>query len=137
MSVTNLTLYPLFLKALCAWREADNQSLDARRGVIWSINNRAAVPAWWNNHVAFDETRVILMPEQYSSFNRNDPNSTRWPVNGSPIWEETKLAAIMPGADNTSGATHYYSVDIPEPSWAAEMTFTVQIGALKFYRLSS
>ena len=134
MSVNTANLYGTFLTALAAWREARGEILDARRGVIWVILNRAASPKWWNGNKAFDETAVILFPEQFSSFNSGDPNATKWPVNGEAVWEETKLAAITPGPDPTGGATSYYSTDIPEPSWAKDMTFTVQLGALRFYK---
>jgi hypothetical protein len=137
MSVTNATLYPTCLTALCAWREARGESLEARRGVIWVINNRSGVKSWWNGNKQFDPVAVILQPYQFSSFNLTDPNATKFPVNGDPIWEETKLAAISPGEDNTGGATSYYSTDIYPPSWTAEMQFTVQLGALKFYKLST
>jgi N-acetylmuramoyl-L-alanine amidase len=134
-SVTNATLYSLFLTALCAWREADDQPLAARIGVISVINNRAAVSSWWNGGRPNDPVEVILFPDQFDCFNPDDPNITRWPLNGDPIWEETKLAAIAPGPDNTGGATSYYDTSIPAPSWTTEMTFTVAIGTLRFYKL--
>jgi hypothetical protein len=136
VSVTSITLYPTFLTALCAWREARGEVLEARRGVIWVINNRAGVKSWWNGNKQYDPCAVILQPYQFSSFNVNDPNAVKWPVNGDPVWEETKLAAISPGTDNTGGATSYYSTDIAAPWWTNAMTFTVQIGALRFYRLT-
>jgi N-acetylmuramoyl-L-alanine amidase len=103
--------------------------------VIWVILNRAAVKSWWNGQKQFDPVAVILQPFQFSSFNLSDPNSTKFPVNGDPIWEETKLAAISPGEDNTGGATSYYDTSIPAPSWTNEMIFTIQLGALRFFKL--
>ena len=38
------------------------------------------------------------------------------------------------GADPTMGATHYFADYIAAPAWAAQGTFTVQIGRHKFYK---
>lgn len=133
MSVAQSALYSTFLTALCAWREARGESLEAQRGVIHVILNRSAVPAWWNSHKA-DAVSTILMPKQFSSFNAGDPNAVKFPTAGDVVFQSILALAVSPGEDNVGGATHYYSVDIPAPSWTTEMTFVVQIGALRFYR---
>jgi N-acetylmuramoyl-L-alanine amidase len=130
MSVTTSNMYATFLLALVAWREARGESPEAQLGVMWSVKNRAARPSWWGNSVV----SVVLKPFQYSSFNPNDPNAVKLPAEDDPVWNEIETMAVAPGADPTGGATHYFSTDIPAPSWTSEMTFTVQIGALRFYR---
>jgi cell wall hydrolase len=129
-TVTTQNLYSTFLLALCAWREARGEPLDAQRGVIWTILNRAAKPGWWGR----DIISVILCPYQFSSFNQNDPNATKFPAPNDPAWPEILLAAVAPGTDPTGGATSYYDDSIPAPSWAGEMTPTVKLGRLNFYR---
>lgn len=94
---------------------------------------------------------VILQPEQFSSFNKNDPNSTKFPVppqGGNPMTPDYKafldcevVVTNTLGSDPTLGATNYVSVDkdgnIPESAkaWATENKFTVAIGAFRFYKL--
>jgi N-acetylmuramoyl-L-alanine amidase len=126
--------YSIVLLAICTWREAQNQLPVAWLGVIWSILNRAAVAAWWNGHKADDIPAVILMPYQFSSFNSADSNATKLPKLTDPVFFKILAMAQGPGPDPTGGATHYYSTDIAAPAWAAEMTFTIQLGAFRFYK---
>ena len=128
--ITTQTAYETVLLALCCWREARGETLEAQRGVIWSVLNRAARPGWWGK----DVVSVILMPKQYSSFNADDPNAVKLPTSTDSVWQEIMLLAVSPGADPTGGATNYYSDGIPSPSWAAEMTLTKKIDSLNFYR---
>lgn len=119
--------YEQVLLWLVAWREARGENPTAQLGVMWSVRNRADKPSWWGNSIV----SVILKPFQYSSFNANDPNATKLPAETDAAWLQIKK---LDGSDPTGGATHYYSTDIPEPEWAAQMTCTASIGALKFYR---
>ncbi len=123
------------LLALVVWREASNQTVDAKLAVAWSIRNRVLAPGWWGT----DWTTVITKRWQYSSMTApNDPNLIRWPIPTDTSWQASLIAAeeAYTGsvADPTGGAQSYYSVDIPPPNWTSEMTFTVQIGAMRFYR---
>lgn len=122
-----MSIYEQFLLWLVAWREARGESATAQLGVMWSVRNRAAKPSWWGNSIV----SVILKPFQYSSFNANDPNATKLPAEKDAAWLQIQK---LDGPDPTQGATHYYSTDIPEPEWAAQMTCTASIGSLKFYR---
>jgi N-acetylmuramoyl-L-alanine amidase len=130
MTLTTQTLYPIFLTALCVWREARGEPIEAQRGVVWTIQNRAALGGWFGK----DVVSVVLKPYQYSSFNQNDPNAVKFPSSDDPIFKEIILLVLTPGTDDpTDGATHYYSGDVV-PSWAAEMKFAAAIGAFKFYK---
>ena len=130
------TLYAIFLTALCCWREARNQTAKARLGVIWTINNRAAVSSWWNNHSVYDPVAVILQPKQYSSFNEGDPNATKFPASTDSVFQDIKLMAISPGQDPTGGATHYIDRSLWDnpPEWASQMTHTCDIDSLRFFK---
>ena len=130
------------LLVLCVWREARGEGPDAMLGVAWSIRNRVLRPGWWGH----SWMSVILMPLQYSSFNHNDPNATKWPSEESPTFTDCLIAAnkvytfdlqqapLVP--DPTGGATHYFdaSLDHNPPTWAKEMTKTCEIGRLRFYK---
>ncbi len=131
------------LLALVLWREARGEDVATKRAVAWSIRNRVANPGWWGK----TWWGVILMPEQYSSFNHNDPNATKWPLQIDPSWEECLSVAISvytedvkqtPSIpDPTSGATSYFdrSMDSNPPSWALDrsMKHVLNSGNLRFY----
>jgi N-acetylmuramoyl-L-alanine amidase len=128
--------YELILLMLCIWREARGESMDAKHAVGWCIRNRVMKPGktWWGD----DWETVILKPWQFSSFNPNDPNATKFPLPGDPSFSECLLAAkhvydaTFP--DQTLGSTSYHDTSIAPPFWAAVMDKTVQIGRLIFYK---
>ncbi len=127
-------IYELFLLSLCCWREARGENLEAKRGQLWSVRNRVNRPSWWGK----DWISVILKPYQYSSFNKDDPNATKWPSPLDSSWIACqKIAREVydgQGPDPTAGATHYHDTSIEPPNWAGEMQKTVQLGAFIFYR---
>lgn len=128
------------LLALCIWREARGESVQAKRAVAWTIRNRVMDPAknWWGDTYE----RVVLHPFQFSSFNANDPNATKFPGNPrtTPGWQECMDAAedVYSGlcVDPTGGATHYFDKSLKDnpPKWAATAQFKVEIGNLYFYK---
>jgi N-acetylmuramoyl-L-alanine amidase len=128
--------YSFSLLLLCIWREARGESLAAKLGVAFSIRNRTLRPSWWGH----DWVSVILCSSQYSSFNANDPNATKFPTENDisyPDCQTAALAAFGPTqADPTGGATSYFdkSMDANPPFWAAKMTHTVDIDDLHFYK---
>ena len=129
--------YEFALLVIAIYREARGEVLEAKRGVGWSIRNRVLKPSWWG--IGWDG--VILHPFQYSSFNRDDPNATKIPYLSDPSMADCLTAAEDAyngtGLDPTLGATSYFdrSLDANPPSWAAEMTHTVDLGGLHFYKL--
>lgn len=134
--------YQFGLLPLVIEREAGNQVYAAKVAVGWSIRNRIESPSWWG----FDYPSVILMHQQYSSFNTNDPNSRRFLTkdhNGkySASSEESFNAAwevfnAEPTADVVNGATNYFdrSIDKNPPAWASKMEFVGDVGAFHFYK---
>jgi hypothetical protein len=132
--------FPLAILALCIWREARGEPLPAKQAVAWSIRNRVKRPGWWGR----TWESVVLMPFQYSSFNRNDPNSTKFPITTDPSWLDSLQCAAnvymepprVP--DPTYGADSYFdkSLDGKPPSWATDgsKAKTTDFGALHFFR---
>ncbi len=127
-------LYPEFLLALVLWRESRGEDVEGKKAVACSIRNRVHKPSWWGT----DWVTVILKPKQYSSFNANDPNAVKFPQQNDNAWQACLVVAdqcyqgIL--TDTTDGATHYYDISIPQPSWAATMENTLNIGKLKFFK---
>jgi len=135
------SFYPYFLAALCVWREARGQSIEARRGVWWVLMNRVGMPIFKPNLTA-----VILQRNQFSSFNRHDPNAVKFPIESQAAdwqaWQEILDIAESPGVDSTGGAVYYESFP-PGPAldairardpWFAAANMTVQIDAVRFYK---
>lgn len=126
------------LLALCCWREARGESLDAKIAQCWSVRNRVDHPSWWG----IDWQSVILKPWQYSSFNVTDPNSEKWPADDDPSWAQCQEAAetVMLGSmsDPTNGSTHYYDTSIKFPkAWGNESEWnnTLNVGHFRFWKL--
>lgn len=139
--------YDSFMIALCIWREARGSSLAAMTAVYHVILNRVADPRGrWPKTIV----QVILQHEQFSSFNANDPNAMKFPiqpVTGSSLdWDAwmnccTVVANTSLTADPTQGATNYVSVDsmgkVPSAanSWAKAENLTYQVGAFRFFKV--
>lgn len=114
--------------------EASSEGHDGMVAVAHVLANRRADGRWGGTL-----SEVCLAPQQFSCWNTNDPNRKRMAktedddttmllaqrVLDDVLWER------LP--DPTQGATHYYSVNIPAPSWAETGEFTVQIGKHRYY----
>jgi spore germination cell wall hydrolase CwlJ-like protein len=126
---------PDMLLALCIWREARGESLDAKIGVRSVIANRCAMaPAQGFKH---DVAANILHPWAFSSFMEGDPNASKYPIESDPSWAQSQIAA-SPQADNTMGAVFYFSRPLTEPpkAWGA-VEHSATIGGLQFYRIKA
>jgi len=141
------SLTGLELLELCVWREAQNQGADGMHAVAWSIKNRVDQPTWWSeSKLALPSTwhGVILKPWQYSAFNKNDPNSEKWPSDDDEAFETAcKVCAPVylnqETTDPTNGATHYYDTSIEFPKgWGNQSSWinTLNTGKLKFWKLA-
>jgi N-acetylmuramoyl-L-alanine amidase len=128
------------LLALVMWREARGESFEGRRAVGWTVKNRVAKPSWWGH----DYHSVILKAWQFSSFNTNDPNETKWPAEDDQIFEACydEAGCLLDGADYqdlSDGATHYYDRSIGFPkAWGpeAEWENTLSLGRLRFWKMN-
>src|SRR5579863_9260852 len=108
------------LVALCCWREARGEALFTKQAQVWSVRNRVANPKWWGN----SWWSVILKPMQYSSFNANDPNAVKWPLEADLHWQDCLTAvntvytpdiSMAPSfADPTGGAVSYYDISLDD-----------------------
>lgn len=139
--------YDLFLMALCVWREARGQSMEAKRCVAWVIRNRADKPGWWGGPSI---ASVVLRPWQFSSFNQHDPNACKLPLPADPSWISSLIAAqegfTKSTVDPSQGATHYYDKSLDpdtnsgradkRPVWAIDGSYSLltDIGDFHFYK---
>ena len=125
------------LVALCVWREARGEGNLGKRAVAHVIQNRASAGGWWGH----DWRTVVLKPYQFSSFNRDDPNSTKWPEDDEADWLDCLEATrdVMGGeADITNSAVYYYSPPLSAPprAWGAVIP-AASIGRLTFWKPSA
>lgn len=131
--------YDLFLMALCVWREARGESMEGKRAVAWVIRNRADKPSWWGGPSI---ASVVLHPYQFSSFNHNDPNASKFPQPADPSWVASLIAAqeaaFKSAIDPTGGAVDYFdkSMDADPPPWAKDgsLNHCCDIGDIHFYK---
>jgi spore germination cell wall hydrolase CwlJ-like protein len=131
--------YDMFMMALCVWREARGEVVQAKQAVAWTIKNRASNPSWWGGPSVVS---VILKPWQFSSFNSKDPNAVKFPSPTDTSWQASLEIAqqVVNGTipDPTSGATSYFdkSLDSSPPTWATDgsMIHLADIGNLHFYK---
>jgi hypothetical protein len=123
--------------ARTAWGENRSGGAPGMQSVINAIMNRVKHPGWWGGSIR----TVCLCPEQFSSWNANDPNRPKMldvTVADTDFAIAMRLAEqAVAGtlADITGGADSYYAVSMPEPPfWAATATFTVEIAGQRFYK---
>lgn len=133
--------YELILLMLCIYREARGESDDAKHAVGWVVRNRVLKPGkpWYAGVGDSDWEQVILKPWQFSSFNHNDPNASKFPLPTDPAFGACLLAAqhvynaTVP--DNTGGSDYYFDDSLKQvPPWALKFTPTVKIGRLNFFK---
>lgn len=131
---------PVLLLALCVYREARGEPIDAKLGVAWTIRNRCALaPAQGFKH---DISGNILKPWAFSSFMESDPNSKVYPEESDPpadrqAWADSLTVARSVEADPTLGGIFYFSrpLTAPPAAWG-EVQHCATIGGLQFYRLA-
>ena len=121
-----------FMLALTAWRENRGGGRTGMQSVMNVILNRVQK----RGTCAYME---CTRPLQFSSMTApHDPQLANWPMVLDPTWQtaqalaQTAIAGDLP--DITDGATNYYALSIPEPSWAAAMTKTVEIEGQVFFK---
>lgn len=127
-----MNLTDQFILALTAWRENRSGGRTGMQSVMNVILNRAEK----RGTCAYMES---TRPLQFSSITApNDPQLRNWPTVLDPAWQVAQALAQTAAdgelADITDGATNYYALTIPEPSWAAAMTRTVEIEGQVFFK---
>jgi spore germination cell wall hydrolase CwlJ-like protein len=123
------------LLALCIWREARGESIEAKHGVASVIRNRCAIaPA-----EGFSKTIEgnIFKPYAFSSFNPGDPNSTKFPLPNDSSWLDSLHVAQSNEPDTTCGAVWYFSrpLTAPPKQWG-KVEHSATIGGFQFYRIA-
>lgn len=108
------------------------------RNVAAVIMNRVHHPRWWGN----DVVSVCLAPEQFSCWNKNDPNLPKLKkvTAADPTFSvalgiaEAAIAGKL--VDETNGADSYYAASMSRPpSWAARAVRTFADGWHLFFRV--
>lgn len=123
------------LTALCVWREARGEPYTAKLGVVWTLRNRCAMAPAQGFKGTMAEN--VLKPWAFSSFNANDPNSLKYPVETSPSWQDCIRAVADESPDPTGGAVFYYSLPlISAPKAWGNIVVTAVIHGLTFCGLA-
>ena len=117
---------------LTVWREARSEGEQGMLAVYWVITNRSIQSGrgWSSN-----PERVSLQANQFDCWNTHDLQRDKYPALGDNAYKLAVAICAQPGADPTAGATAYYDISIPAPSWATPDNFRVQIGKLRFHRV--
>ena len=122
------------------WGEARGESLAGQIAVAWTIRNRVKdgnARSWWGE----DYAGVCQKPYQFSCWNKNDPNYP-YLSGAKPIpfreFARAQIAAdhVIAGTapDPTGGATHYYSITMPNaPKWTEGAMRTLRLGHHIFF----
>lgn len=120
-----------YMLALCVWREARGESDLGKALVAQVIENRVQDRRWPDDYVS-----VITQPWQFSAFNANDPNVTKFPVPDDKAWPSCVAAAdlVLASAEPLTKANHYCVKGL-SPKWADPAKVTEREGAHVFYCL--
>lgn len=123
----------LTLLALCVWGEARGECFEGKCAVASVVLNRYEQQSWFGKTI----TKVLLRKNQFSCFNKNDPNRRKMmSIKNTRDWRECVRAAISVyfglTEDPTGGATHYCHVK-SNPSWSRKLTKMATIDDHKFY----
>lgn len=118
--------------AICTlWQEARGEAFEGKVAVGEVIRNRMKERHRWS------VAQVVLEPLQFSGWNAKDVNRIFSAMidDEDPIVIECREAWERSAtSDLTEGATLYFAPKLAQPGWAARATFTVEIGAHRFYR---
>lgn len=128
---TPVAMLNRFMLALCVWREARGETPRGRRLVATVIHNRVADRRWPKDYVA-----VIEQPKQFSSFNADDPEVTKFPRVDDAQWADCVAAAddTFAAATPLTTANHYHVVGL-SPTWRDDAKVVATEGHHVFYCL--
>lgn len=131
MADDSITLLRRFMLALCVWREARGETPKGKILVAQVILNRVIDKRWPDNIVD-----VVTQPWQFSSFNANDPNVTKYPEETDTSWRGCADAAdaVLTAKEPWTTANHYHVVGL-DPKWRDETKIVATEGHHVFYCL--
>jgi hypothetical protein len=119
---------------LFIWREARGGTSDDWQGILSVARNRLAASYLGANTLA----EVILRKYQFSSFNWNDVNSTKFPrsadVPGWKAWQAIQKLVAADLTDNTNGANHYCNKGLAT-SWNKGVEPCAHTSSFDFYNV--
>lgn len=130
--MTPRDLNRLYVLALCVWREARGESELGMRLVAQTIRNRVDDKRWPNTYVG-----VITQPWQFSAFNANDPNVTKYPDDADAAWPKCVAAAqaVLDSSGNPFTTANHYCVNTLKPAWFDQNRVVAQEGNHVFLSL--
>lgn len=131
MNEDAILLLRRFMLALCVWREARGESARGKRLVAQVIENRVQDKRWPDTYQG-----VISQPWQFSSFNQNDPNVTKFPSETDPAWGACVAAAdaVLTTPEPFTTANHYHVSGL-NPAWRDDNKIVATEGHHVFYTL--
>lgn len=127
--------FDIEIGAATVYMEASNQGAAGQTAVAHTLVNR-----WRSGKFGKTLAAVCLQPLQFSSWNTKDPNRIRMATASEDDPTLIQCQRIMREAyagvsgDPTNGACFYFDDSIPAPAWTENMTATVKIGKLNFFR---
>ena len=129
---------PLIVLAMLCWGEARSESRQGRLAVCFVVRNRMLLAPRYGT----GWRGVALRAWQFSCFNPNDPNRDKslrpLKYDSEAAWNGCYRAAKDVYEervhDNTGGATHYHTKNIPKkPKWSSVLLRTAEIGRHVFF----
>lgn len=119
--------------ALCIWREGRGEPFRGKLLIGTSVRNRMEDT---NRRWPTTIVGVITQRLQFSAFNANDPNVTKYPAEDSQDWIDCVAAAdaVLSVAQPVSTCNHYHTKQVT-PTWADPAKIVAQEGNHIFYRL--
>jgi len=136
-----------YVAALCLWREARGETIEAQEWVVWTMRNRCK-PGWWNPSGTL--AGAVLHPYQYSSMTApGDKQLIVFPMSKQPdgpgwvpdqawmqcMWVVDQVLMTPEYADPSRGADSYYDDSIGPPDWAMPERSRGKKGRLNFYKV--
>ena len=124
------------LLALCIWREARSESIEAKMAVASVIRNRCALAPQQGFGRTTSEN-ILKFP----SFSEGDKNADKYPMLNDPSWHDSLQAAQLAttglSPDRSNGAVFYHddSTAVPPHVWGYVQECAV-VGRLTFYRIA-
>jgi len=132
MDYTKLTDKELL--TLCIYGEARGETPLGKLGVAHVVLNRAAKPRWWGH----DVQSVILRHQQFSCFNKSDPNAKHLEIMANSGYYDPACLQVAVLAlegytiDPTNGADHY-CVENCDVAWRDKLKEVARIGKHVFF----
>jgi len=133
------------LLTLCIYGEARNQGLDGMHAVGSVVRNRVEAQTFYGNSY----NSVILLPQQFSCFNSDDPNLDKlkaiaqnfdYSLENLIILRRCHWIArgVIEGVlgSNVGGATLYLNPSGVKhmPAWVKQATYLTKVGDHEFYK---